>query len=134
MRRSRGFGSTTNNSIALFRLAFAAAPELYSLTLLFMVTRRSVLQKVHSHTVVLEFIVSIWFQVLFHSPPGVLFTFPSRYCFTIGRQGVFSLGGWSPLLHTGFHVSCTTLDTPLLLPLSFTRLSRSLAGLPFPFN
>ena len=21
----------------------------------------------------------------FHSPPGVLFTFPSRYCFSIGR-------------------------------------------------
>ena len=25
-------------------------------------------------------LVSIRFQVLFHSPPGVLFTFPSRYC------------------------------------------------------
>ncbi len=110
MRRSRGFGSTINNSIALFKLAFASAPSLYDLTLLLMVTRWSVLQKVHSHTLVLEFFVSIRFQVLFHSPPGVLFTFPSRYLFTIGRQGVFSLGGWSPLLHTGFHVPCTTLD------------------------
>ena len=27
----------------------------------------------------LSLLVSIWFQVLFHSPPGVLFTFPSRY-------------------------------------------------------
>ena len=27
----------------------------------------------------LQLIVSIRFQVLFHSPPGVLFTFPSRY-------------------------------------------------------
>ena len=27
----------------------------------------------------LPLLVSIWFQVLFHSPPGVLFTFPSRY-------------------------------------------------------
>ena len=25
------------------------------------------------------------FHVLFHSPPGVLFTFPSRYCFAIGH-------------------------------------------------
>ena len=24
-------------------------------------------------------LVNIWFQVLFHSPPGVLFTFPSQY-------------------------------------------------------
>ena len=41
-------------------------------------------------------LVSTRFQVLFHSPPGVLFTFPSRYSCTIGRGRVFSLGGWSP--------------------------------------
>src|SRR3546814_7690100 len=34
----------------------------------------------------------------------VLFAFPSRYWFTIGRSGVFSLGGWSPHVQTGFHV------------------------------
>src|SRR6185436_2177923 len=50
-------------------------------------------------------LVSVWFQVLFHSPPGVLFTFPSRYWFTIGRQRVFSLGGWSLRIPAGFHVS-----------------------------
>ena len=27
----------------------------------------------------LPLLVSIRFQILFHSPPGVLFTFPSRY-------------------------------------------------------
>jgi hypothetical protein len=31
-------------------------------------------------------LVSTRFQVLFHSPPGVLFTFPSRYLFAIGRK------------------------------------------------
>ena len=41
-------------------------------------------------------LVGTRFQVLFHSPPGVLFTFPSRYSCTIGRRQVFSLGGWSP--------------------------------------
>jgi hypothetical protein len=35
----------------------------------------------------------------------VLFTFPSQYLFTIGLSGVFSLGGWSPHIQTGFHVS-----------------------------
>ena len=44
------------------------------------------------------------FQVLFHSPPGVLFTFPSRYLFAIGRRGVFRLGWWSTQLRTGFPV------------------------------
>jgi hypothetical protein len=41
----------------------------------------------------------------------VLFTFPSRYLFTIGRQRVFSLGEWSPQLPTGFLVSRGTQDT-----------------------
>ena len=71
-------------------------------------------------------LVNIGFQVLFHSPPGVLFTFPSRYCSTIGHQVVFSLTGWSPLIHTRFHVSRTTLDTAMLTHLSHTRLSLSM--------
>ena len=50
------------------------------------------------------------FQVLFHSPPGVLFTFPSRYWFTIGRKGVLSLRGWSPQIHTGFPGSRATRE------------------------
>ena len=32
--------------------------------------------------------VGAGFQALFHSPPGVLFTFPSRYSFAIGHQPV----------------------------------------------
>ena len=59
-------------------------------------------------------LVNIRFQVLFHSPPGVLFTFPSQYCSTIGHQVVFRLGGWSPRILTGFHVSADTLDTAKL--------------------
>ena len=79
-----------------------------------------------SHFNVLYLLVNIGFQVLFHSPPGVLFTFPSRYCSTIGHQVVFSLTGWSPRVHTRFHVSRTTLDTALLTYLSHTRLSLSM--------
>ncbi len=36
----------------------------------------------------LRLTVGTRFQVLFHSPPGVLFTFPSRYWCTIGRSGI----------------------------------------------
>src|SRR5690606_30313271 len=39
---------------------------------------------------------------------GVLFTFPSRYSFTIGRRVVLSLGRWSSQIHAGFHVPCAT--------------------------
>ena len=59
-------------------------------------------------------VVGIWFQVLFHSPSGVLFTFPSQYCSTIGHQVVFRLGGWSPRIPCGFLVSAGTLDTASL--------------------
>ena len=38
----------------------------------------------------------------------MLFTFPSRYLFTIGHQVVLRLGGWSPHVQTGFHVSRPT--------------------------
>ena len=80
MDRSLGFGSTTYNYSALLRLGFPAAPLLKSLTLLHIVTRWPVLQKVHGRTIhVLPLLVNIGFQILFHSPPGVLFTFPSRY-------------------------------------------------------
>ena len=78
-----------------------------------------------SHLNVLSLLVNIGFQVLFHSPPGVLFTFPSRYYFTIGHQVVFSLTGWSPLIHTRFHVPRATLDTTSLTYLSYTGLSPS---------
>jgi len=48
-------------------------------------------------------LVGARFQVLFHSPPGVLFTFPSRYLSAIGHQGVFRLSGWSRQIHSEFH-------------------------------
>ena len=48
------------------------------------------------------------FRFYFTPLTGVLFAFPSRYWFTIGQSGVFSLGGWSPHIQTGFHVSRPT--------------------------
>ena len=38
----------------------------------------------------------------------MLFTFPSRYWFAIGHRVVLSLGRWSSLIQTGFHVSRPT--------------------------
>jgi hypothetical protein len=57
---------------------------------------------------VLSRLVDIRFQSLFTPLAGVLFTFPSRYWFTIGRQVVFSLGRWSSRIPTGFHESRST--------------------------
>ena len=77
----------------------------------------------------LRLLVSVKFQVLFHSPPGVLFTFPSRYYSAIGHQVVFSLGGWSPLLPTRFHVPCGTLVPAARSSLSSTGLLPALVPL-----
>ena len=80
MDRSPGFGSAYADFFALLRPGFPSAPLLSSLTLPASVTRRTVLQKVRGSThMVVPQLVNIWFQVLFHSPPGVLFTFPSQY-------------------------------------------------------
>ena len=64
----------------LLTLAFTSAPNLKFLTSPADVTRRTVLQKVRGSSLMdVPQLVNIWFQVLFHSPPGVLFTFPSEY-------------------------------------------------------
>ena len=98
-------------TIALLRLGFPSAPRLKRLTSPVSAARRTVLQKVRGSALsAVPQLVNTGFQVLFHSPPGVLFTFPSRYCSSIGHQVVFRLGGWSPQLPTGFHVSRGTLD------------------------
>jgi hypothetical protein len=71
----------------------------------------------------------------FHSPSGVLFTFPSRYWFTIGQTLIFSLGEWSPQIPTGLHVPGGTQElVQEVETLSFTGLSPSLVGFSMPFD
>jgi len=87
MNSSLGFGSIAYYYIvALFRLAFATAPFLLNLTLQYTITRWLIMQKVRGHTYVCRASTACKQLVsgLFHSPPGVLFTFPSRYLSTIG--------------------------------------------------
>ena len=118
MDRSLGFGSTAWYYIfALFTLGFPSASYLTQY-LTSHHTRNSPdrsTKSTTSHLNVLCLLVNIGFQVLFHSPPGVLFNFPSRYCFTIGHQLVFSLGRWS----------CPAVLWILLVlqAISYTRLS-----------
>ena len=65
---------------ALFTLGFPPAPVFFTLTLPVYAARRTVLQKVRGQTLaVLPQFAGTGVQVLFHSPPGVLFTFPSQY-------------------------------------------------------
>ena len=66
-------------TFALLRLGFPSAPVLQHINLA--AYHNSLARSTKStRSLSLPPIVSIQFQVLFHSPPGVLFTFPSRYC------------------------------------------------------
>ena len=56
---------------------------------------------------------------------GVLFTFPSRYCFAIGYAGVFSLTRWAWLIQTEFLGFRPTRDPFGRLGFSTTGLSPS---------
>jgi hypothetical protein len=73
-------------------------------------TRRLILQKARRHPARLRRIVGERFQVLFHSPPGVLFTIPSRYLSAIGHQEVFRLTRWSWQIHGRFQGSAATRE------------------------
>ena len=90
-------------------------------------------------------LVDIRFQKLFTPLAGVLFTFPSRYWFTIGHQVVFSLGRWSSRIPTGFPVSrCTQVPSTVRSgfvygaitlfgrPSQAARLSARCPSLPLP--
>ena len=72
------------------------------------------------------------FRIYFTPLSGVLFAFPSRYWFTIGQSGVFSLGGWSPRLQSRFHVPRPTRFHNTQV--SVTGLSPTMARLPSLFT
>ena len=128
MDRSPGFGSITYDLIrpVQARFHFGSVPYLVLNLAIYNNSLDRSTKSTISRLKSLYLLVNIGFQVLFHSPPGVLFTFPSRYYSTIDHQVVFSLMGWSPLVHTRFPVSRTTLDTTMSFDFSLTRLSLSL--------
>ena len=65
------------------------------------------------HLNVLPQLVNTGFQVLFHSPPGVLFTFPSQYYALSVTKEYLALGGGPPEFPQGF--SCLVV---LWIPLA----------------
>ena len=85
----------------------------------------------------LRLLVGTRFQVLFHSPPGVLFTFPSRYWCAIGHRVVLRLGWWSTQVRTGFHVPGPTQGPRRAVRSGFaygavTRCGRPSHAVPLP--
>ncbi len=109
MVRSPGFGSTTCNfasklASAHLRLGFPSAPALQRFNL-------AAYRNSQAHSTKgtpsegcpsSDLLWAYGFRFSFTPLNGVLFTFPSRYWFTIGSRIVFSLGSWSTQLPTRF--------------------------------
>ena len=81
-----------------------------------------------SHLNVLPQLVNTGFQVLFHSPPGVLFTFPSQYYALSVTKEYLALGGGPPEFPQGF--SCLVVLWILPLPIAFMYGAFTLYGRP----
>ena len=71
--------------------------------------------------------VNIGFQVLFHSPPGVLFTFPSQYYALSVTKEYLALGGGPPVFPQGFTCLVVLWILPSFESFSRTGLSPSIA-------
>src|SRR5579871_5643869 len=66
---------------------------------------------------------------LFHRPPGLLFTFPSRYLFAIGRQEYLALESGLPCFPQSFSCSVVLRLSAGVRAFSSTGLSPSAADL-----
>jgi len=133
MASSPGFGSTACDLVALFRLGFPTPPPQR--------VKQATSSKSPAHASIgttppmnrlglivgLCLLARVWFQVLFHSPPGVLFTIPSRYSFTIGHSEYLALRGGPRGFSHGFTCRDLLRYTPQVHSFSATGLSPSLA-------
>ena len=71
------------------------------------------------------------FRISFTPRTGVLFTFPSRYSFTIGHTRVFRLGGWSPRFHARLLGSGVTQELHYVPYMAFAYRAVTVYGAPF---
>ena len=105
MRRSLGFASATADSTPSSGSLPLRLTRLSRLTWPATATRRFIMQKARRHCKSSsDRLKANGFRDYFNPLVGVLFTFPSRYSFTIGLTGVFSLAGWSRPIQAGFLV------------------------------
>ena len=96
MDRSPGFGSAHTDSGPIQTwFPFGSAPSVLNLASTGNSPDRST-KSTRLHLNVLPQFVNTGFQVLFHSPPGVLFTFPSQYYALSVTKEYLALGGGPP--------------------------------------
>ena len=127
MDRSPGFGSACTDSGPIkTRFPFGSGRFVLNLARTGNSPDRST-KSTRLHLNVLPQLVNTGFQVLFHSPPGVLFTFPSQYYALSVTKEYLALGGGPPCFPQGF--SCLVVLWILPLPIVFVYGTFTLSGL-----
>ena len=128
MDRSPGFGSARADSGPVKTwFPFGSAPKVLNLASTGNSPDRST-KSTRSHLNVLPQLVNTGFQVLFHSPPGVLFTVPSQYFALSVTEEYLALGGGPPDFPQGS--TCLTVLWILPLPSTFPYWAFTFSGWP----
>ena len=127
MDRSPGFGSACTDSGPIkTRFPFGSGRFVLNLARTGNSPDRSTKSK-RLHFNVLPQFVNTGFQVLFHSPPGVLFTFPSQYyALSVTKEYLALEGGPSDFPQGS---TCLVVLWILLLPIVFAYGAFTLSGL-----
>ena len=128
MDRSPGFGSITYDLIRPIqaRFHFGSVPYLVLNLAIYNNSLDRSTKSTISRLNSLYLLVNIGFQVLFHSPPGVLFTFPSQYYALSVTKEYLALGGGPPDFPQGF--SCLVVLRILPLSSAFKYEAFTLSG------
>ena len=82
----------------------------------------------------LRLLVSLWFQVLIHSPNWGTFHLSLTVLVHYRSSSVFSLGEWTPQIPTGLACPAVLRYLAEVNQFSYTGLLPSLAGCPTPFH
>ena len=125
MDRSPGFGSAHADFTPIkTRSRFGSGALLLNLASIRNSPDRST-KSTRLHLNVLPQLVNTGFQVLFHSPPGVLFTFPSQYYALSVTKEYLALGGGPPEFPQGSTCLAVLWILPLLIVFMYEAFTLS---------
>ena len=82
----------------------------------------------------LQLLVSLWFQVLFHSPNRGTFHLSLTVLVHYRSPNVFSLGEWTPQIPAGLACPVVLRYPTRVAPFSHTGLLPSFVGFPIPLG
>ena len=135
MGRSPGFGSAPTDYIRPIKtwFPFGSGPLVLNLASRRNSPDRST-KSTRFHFIMVPQLVNTGFQVLFHSPPGVLFTFPSQYYALSVTKEYLALRGGPRAFPQGFTCLVVLWILPCLLAFRVRGFHPLWLAFPKPFH